>query len=138
MKDQNIETKVRQERCLLVALCTKTQDERKTAEYLDELAFLATTAGAECVARFTQKADGPSSVTYVGGGKLQEIRAFIDQCEDAEEPIDLAIFDESRLFFPDAFQQNACRFFRQILRNEFALNRFLKNGFFKSFRKLFV
>ena len=51
---------------------------RKTAEYLDELEFLAETAGAVTVRRFTQRLDGPSSITYVGKGKLEEIRRFID------------------------------------------------------------
>ncbi|MBQ7635338.1 MAG: GTPase HflX [Bacteroidaceae bacterium] len=94
MKPQNLETKSRAERCVLVALSTRTQDERKTIEYLDELEFLARTAGAECAARFTQKADGPSSVTYVGSGKLQEIRDYIDRCADMDNSVDLAIFDD--------------------------------------------
>ena len=94
MKTQNMATKPHSERCVLVALSTKSQNERKTKEYLDELEFLASTAGAECVERFTQRMDGPSSVTYVGSGKLQEIRSFIDQCDEAEEPIDIAIFDD--------------------------------------------
>lgn len=54
------------ETAVLVGLITKTQDERKTNEYLDELAFLAETAGAEVVKRFTQKLDQANSVTYVG------------------------------------------------------------------------
>lgn len=84
----------RKERCVLVALITKQQDERKTAEYLDELEFLAETAGAATVRRFTQRAAGPSSVTYLGKGKLQEIREFIEREEDAGHEIDLAIFDD--------------------------------------------
>ena len=72
------------ERAVLVGLITQTQNEQKTREYLDELAFLAETAGAEVVKTFTQKLDGPSSVTYVGKGKLQEIREYIELC--AEEP----------------------------------------------------
>ena len=55
---------------VLVGLITQTQDERKTNEYLDELAFLAETAGAEVVKRFTQKLPTANSVTYVGKGKL--------------------------------------------------------------------
>ena len=58
---------------VLVGLITQTQDERKTNEYLDELAFLAETAGAEVVKRFTQKLPTANSVTYVGKGKLEEI-----------------------------------------------------------------
>ena len=72
------------ERAVLVGLITQTQNEQKTQEYLDELAFLAETAGAEVVKCFTQKLDSPNSVTYVGKGKLQEIREYIDLC--AEEP----------------------------------------------------
>ena len=72
------------ERAVLVGLITQQQNEQKTQEYLDELAFLAETAGAEVVKTFTQKLDGPSSVTYVGKGKLQEIREYIELC--AEEP----------------------------------------------------
>ena len=72
------------ERAVLVGLITQTQNEQKTQEYLDELAFLAETAGAEVVQTFTQKLDCPNSVTYVGKGKLQEIREYIELC--AEEP----------------------------------------------------
>ena len=87
-------TEERKERCVLVALITKQQDERKTAEYLDELEFLAETAGAATVRRFTQRAAGPSSVTYLGKGELQEVREFIEREEDAGHEIDLAIFDD--------------------------------------------
>ena len=76
-----IKTDIAAETAVLVALITKQQNERKTAEYLDELEFLAETAGAVTVKRFTQRMDGPSSVTYVGTGKLKEIREYIDQCE---------------------------------------------------------
>ena len=65
------------ETAVLVGLITQTQDERKTNEYLDELAFLAETAGAEVVKRFTQKLPTANSVTYVGKGKLEEIRTYI-------------------------------------------------------------
>jgi GTP-binding protein HflX len=66
-----------------VGLITKEQDEAKTKEYLDELEFLADTAGAVTVKRFTQKVGGPSQTTYVGSGKLQEIRDYIKKCQDA-------------------------------------------------------
>ena len=82
------------ERAVLVALITKTQDERKTKEYLDELEFLAETAGATTAKRFTQRLDGPSSVTYVGKGKIEEIRDYIIAEEEAERAIDLVIFDD--------------------------------------------
>ena len=70
------------ETAVLVGLITKDQDEAKTKEYLDELEFLADTAGAVTVKRFTQKVGGPSQTTYVGSGKLQEIKAYIKKCQD--------------------------------------------------------
>ena len=70
------------ETAVLVGLITKEQDEAKTKEYLDELEFLAETAGAIVVKRFTQRVSGPSSVTYVGKGKLEEIREYIKKCQD--------------------------------------------------------
>ena len=82
------------ETAVLVGLITKEQDEAKTKEYLDELEFLADTAGAVTVKRFTQKVGGPNQTTYVGTGKLQEIKSYIKQCEDAEEPIGMVIFDD--------------------------------------------
>jgi GTP-binding protein HflX len=71
------------ETAVLVGLITKEQDEAKTKEYLDELEFLADTAGAVTVKRFTQKVGGPSQTTYVGSGKLQEIKDYIKKCQDA-------------------------------------------------------
>ena len=68
---------------MLVGLITPQQDEAKTEEYLDELEFLADTAGAVTIKRFTQRVNGPSSVTYVGSGKLQEIREYIEAQEKA-------------------------------------------------------
>ena len=82
------------ETAVLVGLITSQQDEAKTKEYLDELEFLATTAGARTVKRFTQKVQGPSSVTYVGSGKLEEIRHYIKMCEDMDEPVGMVIFDD--------------------------------------------
>lgn len=82
------------ETAVLVGLITKTQDERKTNEYLDELAFLAETAGAEVVKRFTQKLDQANSVTYVGKGKLEEIKEYIRSEEEAEREIGMVIFDD--------------------------------------------
>ena len=82
------------ETAILVGLITKDQDEAKTKEYLDELEFLADTAGAVTVKRFTQKVGGPSQTTYVGSGKLQEIKEYIKQCQDAEEEIGMVIFDD--------------------------------------------
>ena len=71
------------ETAVLVGLITREQDEAKTKEYLDELEFLADTAGAVTVKRFTQKVGGPSQTTYVGSGKLEEIKQYIKQCQDA-------------------------------------------------------
>lgn len=82
------------ETAVLVGLITPNQNERKTTEYLDELEFLAETAGAKTVRRFTQRMNGPSSVTYLGIGKLQEIRAYIQAEEDAEREISMVIFDD--------------------------------------------
>ncbi len=82
------------ETAVLVGLITNEQNEAKTKEYLDELEFLADTAGAVTVKRFTQKVGGPSQTTYVGSGKLQEIKQYIKQCEDAEEPVGMVIFDD--------------------------------------------
>lgn len=82
------------ESAVLVGLITPRQDEAKTAEYLDELEFLAETAGARAVCRFTQRVDGPSSVTYVGSGKLQEIRRYIEQEADAGREVGMVIFDD--------------------------------------------
>ena len=73
------------ETAVLVGLITPQQDEAKTKEYLDELEFLAETAGAHTVKRFTQRVNGPSQVTYVGSGKLQEIKAYIRERQDAYE-----------------------------------------------------
>ena len=82
------------ETAILVGLITPNQNERKTQEYLDELEFLATTAGALTVRRFTQRMNGPSSVTYLGIGKLKEIREYIQAEEDAEREISMVIFDD--------------------------------------------
>lgn len=66
------------ERAVIVGLVTPRQNEAKANEYLDELAFLADTAGAITVKRFLQKLDYPNPRTYVGKGKLEEIRLFIE------------------------------------------------------------
>ena len=82
------------ETAVLVGLITKEQDEAKTKEYLDELEFLADTAGAVTVKRFTQRVGGPNQTSYVGKGKLEEIKEYIKECEDNEEPIGMVIFDD--------------------------------------------
>jgi len=87
-------SEVKAETAVLVGLITKEQDEEKTKEYLDELEFLADTAGAVTVKRFTQRVAGPSSVTYVGKGKLEEIRQYIRAEEDEGREIGMVIFDD--------------------------------------------
>ncbi|MBO4487259.1 MAG: GTPase HflX [Bacteroidaceae bacterium] len=82
------------ENAVLVAIVTSQQDERKTAEYLDELEFLAETAGAHAVKRFTQRAEGPNTTTYVGAGKLEEIRRYIEAEAEAEREVGMVIFDD--------------------------------------------
>lgn len=77
------------ERAILVGLITPAQDEERSAEYLDELAFLADTAGAETVHTFMQRLPYPNPRTFVGKGKLEEIRAFIE-----DNDISMAIFDD--------------------------------------------
>ncbi len=78
MKDFVI-SEVKTETAVLVGLITQFQDERTTEEYLNELAFLADTAGAVVVERFTQKLDQENPTTYIGKGKLDEIRNYIDE-----------------------------------------------------------
>ena len=70
------------ETAIIVGLITPQQNERKTTEYLNELEFLAETAGAKVIRRYTQKVNGPSSVTYMGTGKLEEIAQFIKEKQD--------------------------------------------------------
>ena len=88
MKDLIIQKEMN-ERAVLVGLITPQQPESKALEYLDELAFLADTAGAETVKVFTQKVDWPNPRTFVGKGKLEEIRAYVEENE-----IGMVIFDD--------------------------------------------
>lgn len=78
-------SEVKVETAVIVGLITPQQSERKTNEYLDELEFLAETAGAKVVKRYTQRVAGPSSVTYIGSGKLEEISQYIKAQEDAAD-----------------------------------------------------
>jgi GTP-binding protein HflX len=78
-----------EEKAILVGVIQKTQKEQDAKEYLDELHFLAETAGAIAVKRFVQKLDHPDSKTFIGKGKLEEIKKY---AEDKE--IDLLIFDD--------------------------------------------
>ena len=95
-------SEVKAETAVLVGLVTKEQDEAKTKEYLDELEFLADTAGAVTVRRFTQKVVSPNQTTYVGKGKLEEIKQYIKAQEEAADedesgetqPVGMVIFDD--------------------------------------------
>ncbi len=77
------------ERAVLVGLATYEQSREKADEYLDELEFLVTTAGGIAIERFIQSVDRPNSRTYVGTGKLEEIKAYVKA-----ENIDLVVFDD--------------------------------------------
>ena len=87
MKDFII-SEAKTENVVLVGLITPEQNERQAKEYLDELAFLAETAGTKAVKRFTQKLDYPHSTTFVGRGKLMQIKEYV-----AEHEVGLVIFD---------------------------------------------
>jgi GTP-binding protein HflX len=84
-------TDVRTENAVLVGLITPEQNEAKAKEYLDELDFLANTAGLKAVKRFTQRVDYPHPVSFVGPGKLMEIKAY---AEEEENAIGTVIFDD--------------------------------------------
>lgn len=88
MKDLIID-KESSERAVIIGLITPQQNEAKAREYLDELEFLADTAGAVTVRKFTQKVNGADSRTFVGKGKLEEIRQYVEDNE-----IGMAIFDD--------------------------------------------
>jgi GTP-binding protein HflX len=77
------------ESAILIGIITAQQTEEKIVDYLDELSFLADTAGADAKKRFTQKLDKPNPKTFLGTGKIEEIAAYIEA-----EKIDLAIFDD--------------------------------------------
>ena len=79
----------KQEKAILVGLIHKDQTEQQVQEYLDELAFLAETAGAVTVKRFTQKLQHPDSKTFIGKGKLEEIRKYTEG-----KNIRIVIFDD--------------------------------------------
>ena len=89
-----IEIKPYIEHAVLVGLITPSQPEDRTKEYLDELAFLADTHGIVPVKRFTQRLDQPNTATYVGEGKLEEVRQYVIGREQTEEPVDVVIFDD--------------------------------------------
>lgn len=82
-------SKKENEKAVLVGLAYKHQTEEQLKEYLDELAFLANTAGAETIKIFTQKLDAPNPKTFIGSGKIKEIKEYIDT-----HNVDLVIFDD--------------------------------------------
>ncbi len=110
------------ERAVLVGLITPQQGEARVQEYLDELAFLADTAGAHTIARFTQKLDYPNPRTFVGKGKLEEIKAYPEandvgmvsfdddlstkQVSNIERELQVKILDRSSLIL-DIFAKRA-------------------------------
>lgn len=77
------------EKAVLIGIVTKDQDEEKSKEYLDELEFLTFTAGGYAIKRFTQKMDMPNPKTFIGTGKMEEVRQFIEENE-----VGTAIFDD--------------------------------------------
>ena len=77
------------EKTVLIGIINSRQDAVKSKEYMDELAFLAHTAGGEVVQRYTQKMDPPNPKTFIGSGKMQEVLAFVDENE-----ISSVIFDD--------------------------------------------
>lgn len=110
------------EKAVLVGLITKEQDQDKLTEYLDELEFLAYTAGATVARRFTQKMAQPDAKTFVGKGKMEEIRDYVkeneigtvifddelspSQLKNLEREIDVKILDRTNLIL-DIFAQRA-------------------------------
>ena len=95
MKEEfQVITEKKSETAILVGIITQEQDERKTQEYLDELEFLADTAGVRVMRRFTQRIPQALAATYVGKGKLEEMRDYIKRMEDMEDEVGMAIFDD--------------------------------------------
>jgi GTPase len=89
MKQKFYDTAEKQERVALVGIITPGETEEQTREYLDELQFLVETAGGETVKSFTQKMLRPERATFVGTGKLEEIKGFVDS-----EEINIVVFDD--------------------------------------------
>jgi len=89
MKQKFYDTAVKQERAVLVGVITQGETDEQAKEYLEELEFLVATAGAETVKTFTQKLQKPDRATFVGSGRLEDIKAFV-----TEEEIDMVVFDD--------------------------------------------
>ena len=77
------------EKTVLIGIVTRNQDEEKLNEFLDELEFLTYTAGGEVVKRFTQRMDMPHSKSIIGTGKMEEVRAYVEEHE-----IGTVVFDD--------------------------------------------
>ncbi len=86
---QNIATAIKREKVALVGITTEREEETRIDEYLDELAFLIETAGGIPIKRFKQKLDHPDPKTFIGSGKLDEVRSYVKA-----ENIDLVVFDD--------------------------------------------
>ncbi len=84
-----IETTPVQETAVLIGVINQDQDEAEVSEYLNELSFLTETAGAIPLKTYTQKLDTPNPATFIGKGKLEEVRTFVESRE-----VDLVIFDD--------------------------------------------
>jgi len=83
------DTGKKQETAVLIGLINRSQDEDTAKEYLDELEFLTETAGAKVLKRYTQRLEHPDSRTFIGAGKLNDVRTFV-----AEHQVDIVIFDD--------------------------------------------
>lgn len=83
------DTAKKQETAVLVGLVNRSQDEEKITEYLDELEFLADTAGAKILKRYTQRLEHPDARTFIGSGKLNDIKVYVK-----EQAVDIVIFDD--------------------------------------------
>ena len=89
MRKKFYDTAVKQERAVLVGVITANESDERAKEYLEELAFLVETAGAKTEKVFTQKLQKPDRATFVGSGRLEDIKAYVK----AEE-IDMVVFDD--------------------------------------------
>ncbi|MGK0378598.1 MAG: GTP-binding protein HflX, partial [Patiriisocius sp.] len=116
------EITIEHEKTILIGLITQNQDEHKSMEYLDELEFLTYTAGGEVIKRFTQKVTTPNPKTFIGTGKMEEVRVFVEandigtvifddelsaaQQKNIEKILDCKIIDRTNLIL-DIFAQRA-------------------------------
>ena len=111
------------EKAILVGVITQDQKEDQVDEYLDELAFLAETAGADAVKRFTQKLSNPHPKTFVGTGKLQEIADYVKK-----EDISLIIFDDELSPSQTRNIENAFKEIKVLDRSKLILDIFAKRA----------